>query len=332
MVEDPSPPELTVALAVDSLRTRCELALEAILTQESPPRFEVLLLDLGSGKYPPVAGSDDLRVRTIPIQPGAGYGETAARAASEARAPVVAFVEEHVQVGPGWARAIVQAHRGPWAAVCGELHPGDLGRPVAVRIELISRQRWSPPARRGEAQVLRWQNVSYKRDKIVRYGSRLPLLLQSEGALFRQLRADGERLYVEPDAKAIHAHEHSWPGFLRGTFYSNRIAAASAAEASGYGWAGFWKPLASALTGPLRWPLVLWRRTRTMPEPSFWTRTFWKHSPFVFQYYLTAAAATVVGLLAGRGDSARQFLSAELNQPRLIPDRAEWLAGSRDAG
>ncbi|MEZ5391449.1 MAG: hypothetical protein R2724_00930 [Bryobacterales bacterium] len=304
--------------------------MRAILTQAGPS-LEVLLLEINDGRYPPLEGSDDPRVRRYSLASGVGYGEAGALAIREARAPVVAFVEEHVQVAPGWAAAMVDAHRGPWAAVCGELHAGDRGRAIADRIELISRHAWSPPAQGGESDLLRWQNVCYKRAPLLRYGPRLELLLQGEGALFRQLRADGERLYIEPRAKAIHAHETDWSAFLRGTFYSNRVSHGSGVEVAPTKWAGFWRPLASTLAGPVRWPLVLWRRTCAMPEAAHWRKIYWQNLPYVLQYYAVAAVAGATGVLFGKGSSASQFLNAELNYPRLIPDRSRWLAEEIDA-
>ena len=164
---------------------------------------------------------------------------------------------------------------------------------------------------------MRWQNVSYKREVLQRYGDRLPTLLQCEGAFFRRLRADGERLFIEPEAKMVHAQELRWLKFLTGSFHSNRLAAASAASSPGE-WVRLW---VSAVSGPLRWPLVLLRRTRSLPENRIWQRRFWMNLPFVFQYYAAVSVASLIGLILGPGDSPRRFLEYELNAPRKIPSR-----------
>ena len=311
--------EITVALAVDEQRERGALALEAILRQESPPPFEVIVVDRGADRFPALEGSADPRVRTIPVDSRSGYGDTAARGVLEARAPVVAFVEEHVAVFPNWVAAVAQAHRGPWAAICGELHTTSLATPAAVLVELISRQHWSAPAAGGETRVLRWQNVAYKRAALMRYAEQLPTLMQSESELFRRLRSDGERLYVDPAVKATHAPDASWPAFLEGTFYSTRISAASAGTVSGRLSITGLRLLASTLTGPLRWPLVLLRRTRSLPDADYWTPVYWRNLGSVLRYYATASAAAIVGILFGPGDSAARFLDCEINHDRLMP-------------
>ena len=323
-------PELTVVTTVDAQRERGEIALRSFLAQDALDRIEILVLDRGYRAHPPLASADHPNVRVIPLDARSGYGESLAAGVFEAKSPVVAFVEEHVQVFPDWAAALIEAHKGPWVAVCAEMHPGDLDRPEAVRTELLSRNSWSAPARRGEGLVLRWQNVSYKREALLRYRDRLDLFLQSEGALFRQLRRDGGRLYVEPDAKLVHAHEISWGVFLDGTWHSNRVGAASAAKLSGGGWEGFWKPLAGALLGPVRWPLVVYRRTQDLPDAERWKGVFWRELPYVFQYFLYAAGGTLAGVLFGVGESASRFLDFEINEDRLIPDLKNFRTGSED--
>ena len=315
----PGLPTLSVVLLVDSQRQRGGWALASVLRQELSGRLEVLLFDFGHAEHPPLAGSDHPDVRVIPWRRGTGYGETLAAAVSAARAPVIAFIEEHVVALRGWAAAIQRAHEGPWAAVCAEVHPGDLEHAVSRRIELISRNVWSAPARGGDVPILRWQNVSYKRDVLLRYQPQLRYLLESEGALFRRLRADGYRLAVEPDARIVHAHEYDWSGFLAGSIHSNRMATAAALEAGGRRPASVARAVAAALVGPVRWPLVLLRRTRILPDSEMWLPVLYASWPYVLQYYVGVARGSLLGALAGAGDSSVGFLDAEINHPRRNP-------------
>jgi len=309
-------PALTAVVLVDSQRERGARALKALCSQSIVERMEILLLDFDTRGRPPLPGSDDPAVRVIRVQTPAGYGAALSLAVREARAPVVAFVEEHVVVLEGWAEALVDAHTGPWAAVCGEVHPGDLDRPLAKRVEMVSRHRWSPPARSGESDLLRWQNVCYKRASLMRFGDQLPLYLSSEGHLFKQLRRDGERLFIEPRARMVHDHELTWNSFLRGSFCSARLSAATAADIRKLSASRRLIEAGRHLLGLLRWPVVLWSRTRMLPDSPQWLRVFYRNLPFVFQYYAVHAVGGVVGVLAGPGDSDREFLDYELNEGR----------------
>jgi hypothetical protein len=318
-------PELSVVFMIDGQRRRAVWAVHAVLEQRDVD-LEVLLFDFGHTDHPPLAGSEDPRVRTIPSTRGAGYGDTLAAAAHAARAPIVAFVEEHVVVRPGWARAIRRAHDGPWAAVCGEVEPGDLSSPNSLRQELVSRNVWSTPARDGESILLRWQNVSYKRELLLGYGDRLPRLLDAEGTLFRQLRADGHRLAVAADAHMVHAHEESWLGFLVGSFHSNRLAAARGVEHAGGRIVDRLRGAVAAGIGPLRWPLVLLERTRALPDRETWLAVLRANLVHVLAYYAVTGAAGLAGALLGAGDSAVKFLEYELGEPRRTPERVELAA------
>jgi GT2 family glycosyltransferase len=290
--------------------------LKSLRAQSLIDRMEILLLDFGTRDHPPVAGSEHAAVRVIPVKRTLGYGGALTIAVNEVRAPLVAFVEEHVVVLDGWAQALVDAHKSPCAAVCGEVRPGDLERPVAQRIEMVSRHRWSPPAQRGESDVLRWQNVCYKRASLLRYGDKLPLYLSSESILFRRLREDGERLLIEPGARIIHDHELTWRGFLRGSFHSARLSAARGVEARELGMFGRLTQTARHLLGAARWPIVLWQRTRSLPDSEQWLPIFYRNLPFVFQYYSVHAVGGFLGVLAGSADSDREFLVYELNEGR----------------
>jgi hypothetical protein len=312
-------PTLSVVLIVDAQRERGGWALAAVLSQKLSGRLEVLLFDFGHAEHPPLAGSDHRDVRVIPARRGTGCGETMAAAVSATRAPVIAFIEEHVVVLEGWAEAIQRAHEGPWAAVCAEVHPGDTADAVSRRIELVSRNVWSAPAHRGDTPVLRWRNVSYKRNVLLGYQPHLRRLLESEDALFRRLRADGHRLAVEPDARIVHAHESSWSNFLAGSVQASRLATAAALEVGGRRLPSTVRAVVAALAGPVRWPFVLLRRTRNLPDSDVWLPVLYASWPYVLQYYLCVAVAALVGALAGAGDSSVRFQDSEINHPRRRP-------------
>jgi hypothetical protein len=321
--------DLTVITMVDSQRERGARALHAFCAQSIVERMEILVVDFGAPDLPPLQGCNHPSVRVLPAEKTMGYGHTLAMAVAQARAPIVAIVEEHVIVLEGWAQALVEAHKGPWAAVGSEMHPGDLDRPASRRIELVSRHHWSVPARRGESPMLRWQNVSYKRASLMRYGDKLPLYLGSESMLFRQMRRDGERLFVEPAARMVHAHEHRWGAFLLGSLHSARLNAARAAVLAGAGPIARLVQAARCLAGAVRWPWVLWRRTRSLPNPEQWMPVFYRSLFFVVEYYAVHALAGALGALAGEGDSDRQFLSYEINEGRWRPtlSQADTLPG-----
>jgi hypothetical protein len=54
------------------------------------------------------------------------FGGDAVFVQALARAPIVALAEDHAFPAPGWAEALIAAHRDPWAAIGAVIrHPND---------------------------------------------------------------------------------------------------------------------------------------------------------------------------------------------------------------
>ena len=191
-------PELTIILVVGERRDRAVGALVSVLAQDAAGRLEVLLMDLGPGEPPPIPGSDHPAVRTVKLPPDTLFSAAKARAIRMAAAPVVVFLEEHCRVHPGWAQALIEAHRGPWAGVGAEVHNGNPEVALSRMIQVLNYLWWLPPARRAEFDMLPGHNSSFKRDVLLAYGAELDELLRAEiptpaSPLFYRRRVPGRR-------------------------------------------------------------------------------------------------------------------------------------------
>jgi GT2 family glycosyltransferase len=128
-------PALSVILVVGDLRSRAEECLRTILRQEGADRIEVLLFNVAGPKARTVAGSDHPSVRVISLLPETPFASARAEGVRRARAPFVAFLEEHCRVGEGWIDGLLAAHAGPWAGVGGgRCTMGIPGRPGVRRL------------------------------------------------------------------------------------------------------------------------------------------------------------------------------------------------------
>src|SRR5690242_14508964 len=108
------PPALSVILVVGERRDRAVRALASVLSQEALDRLEILLLDLAPGEPAPLPGSDHPVLRVVRMPPETLFSAAKAHGVRLAAAPVVVFLEEHCRARPGWAAALIEAHRGPW--------------------------------------------------------------------------------------------------------------------------------------------------------------------------------------------------------------------------
>ena len=315
-------PQISVVLVIGGQRVRAEQALKTIKRQSNWAAIEVLLYDFGYFDHPPLAGADHPQVTIIPGTGLPGMGVVMAAAVFQAQAPIIAFVEEHTELLPGWGEALVRAYDGPWGAVGPEMLPGSPGVGRTDWIDMVSFGRWSPPATAGEVNQLRWQNVTYRRSALLPYGARLPWLFMSEGTLFQQLQADGYRLYLEPAAKMRHFHERTAVSFLYGNLISNWRSAAARSAYLRYNWFNRLLHVGAAMLGAIRNPVRLLTTLRQAPVHQARYEEARRHLPWIVVYYLTVSIGVTFGFLLGLWRSDSLFMDYELNQERIVIEEA----------
>jgi GT2 family glycosyltransferase len=333
-------PDLSIVLVVGQRRNRAARALASLLAQLPDANLEVLLLDCAApGAAPPLPGSDHPAVRSVPLPPATLFGAAKAAGVRLATAPVVAFLEEHCEVAPGWAAALLAAHRGPWAGVGAEVHevdaervrpgrsdlrqPRAAGRPTATSrmVALMNYHPWLPPARRAEHDMLPGNNASFKRDLLLAYGDRLDDLLRAEIVLHTQLRRDGHRLLLEPDAKLAHLNDTRFASTCRGFYLFHRCY--GPIRAREFGWTAARRLLYVAATPAIplyflvRLLVVLGRRRPRLLGAAL------AGTPRMLGAQLAGAIGQAAGLLFGIGDAETRFTAYELNYPRDERDRCD---------
>jgi GT2 family glycosyltransferase len=147
-----------------------------------------------------------------------------------ATAPVVVLTEDHSLPHPTWARALIDAHRQPWAAVGPAMDNGNPESLISWADFTIGYGAWlDPPA--GEADCLPGHNSAYKRDILLGFGARLEALLGAEAALHAELRARGWRLCMQPAAKTFHVNFTQPTRWVFYLLHSGRLFAAERARA-----------------------------------------------------------------------------------------------------
>ena len=307
-------PELSVILVVGERRDRAVSALASVLAQDVIERLEILLLDLAPGDPPPVPGSDHPAVRIVKLPPETLFSAAKARAVRMASAPVVVFLEEHCRTHPGWAGALIAAHRGPWAGVGAEVHNGNPEVALSRTIQVLNYLWWLPPAPRAEFEMLPGHNSSFKRDLLLAYGDELEELLRAEIVLHTRLRRDGHRLLLEPAAKFSHINESSLGSALRGRFLFNRCYGPMRARA--FGWS-LPRRLFYAAALPVLPFYTLSRLLQyaALRRPERLGRVI-AGAPLLLFVQLASAAGHSLGLLFGMGDAEARFSLFEMNEFR----------------
>lgn len=306
--------ELTVILVVGQRRERAARALASVLAQEAVERLEVLVLDCAPGNPPPLPGSGHPGVRWVVLPESTRFAAAKALGVRMARAPVVAFLEEHCRVAAGWAEALIAAHRGGWAGVGPEMHNANPGSPGSRVVALMNYHPWLPPAQRGEHDMLPGHNASFKRELLLGYGAELDRLLGAEIVLHTRLRQDGHRLLLEPAARLFHLNDGRIGSALRGFYLFHRCYGPLRAEVFAWTLARRLLYVAATPLIPLyfvvRLLLVLARRRPRLLGAAV------AASPWMLAAQTASALGQAAGLLIGLGDAEAGFTLYELNQDR----------------
>jgi glycosyltransferase involved in cell wall biosynthesis len=299
-------PAITVVIVGGNNRRRLARAVGSVLRQTGPA-FELFVVDLAAPPAPPAW--DDVRVRAVRLPPTATFGDARALAIDQARAAVVAFLEEHCEAGPGWLEALAAAHHGAWACIGSEIHNLNPGIGWSDAVYLFGYSTWMPPATRGEIATTAAHNSSYRKDALLALGSRLPELLVAEPLLQAALRAQGQRMSIEPGARLSHENETRLCSLIA-VWWWNRSFGRIRARDARWGRAKRAAYLAASVWVPwYRWARQLAAFARRRRSS---LGRFVRNSPHIIALGYLAAAGLAVGALLGRVEDDLRFTDLEL--------------------
>ena len=227
-----------------------------------------------------------------------------------ATGPIVVFAE-HAFPEPGWAEALLEAHRGPWTVVGPAILNANPETRTACADYLLTHGRFGPPATPHEADEVPAHNSSFKCDVLLELGDRLEDAMEAETVLWWRLRAAGHRLYFEPAARTSHlsvARLRDWPATR---FYQSRLFGATRC----LDWPR-WRRLVYAGGAPLIPVLRLWRLLRALPQPWRGADGVARALPLIALGLLVEAAGEALGYLRGAGEARQLAARHELFRHR----------------
>lgn len=310
----PSSPDLAAILVVGDSRARAQLALDSLYAQTIAGAVEIVIVDLKTSDAPKLSISSRTLTRYETLGPGATWGQARALAARIATAPIVAFIEDHCTAAPGWADALVRAHRQPWVAV-GYAFANPRPESYLSRAILTSEYGcWQHPTTSRPARVLPCGNVAYKREVLLSLGDELESLLTPDFGLHERFNQRGLPMYIESQAIVAHDSLVRLSDLFAASFLFCRILASNRVRTQG--WSRL-RQIVYGLATPLVSPVVaLWRlfagRRHT---PADWG-AFVVYLPVVLIKGLASALGESAGYLVGAGSSEVQFVKWELHVDR----------------
>ncbi len=161
-------------------------------------------------------------VRVVEVGPLRSNAHGYAEGVRAASAGVVVFCEDHCYPAAGWAEALIDRHREPWAVVAPNIAHANQPGVIAWADFLLGYGPWLDPTPAGELDYLPGHNSAYKRDRLLDYGDDLERWLEAESVLHWDLRRRGERLWIEPAARTHHFSFSRMSPYLSATFHTAR--------------------------------------------------------------------------------------------------------------
>ena len=265
------------------------------------------------------------RVRLVEVEAVTTIGSANATGVRHASAPLVALAEDHAFPAPGWAEALIAAHRQPWAVVSPVIRNANNPKNVMGWADfLIGFGEWLPPGRAGAVDRLPGNNSSYKRAVLLEYDARLEAMMETEPLIHSDLRRKGRQLYLEPAAQLSHLNFEILPSFLSVRFLSGRVFGSARSER----WP-LLQRLLYACGAPLI-PLVRYRRITKRLGPS---RERLKLPggvmPVLLCGLVVSAIGEAIGCCFGAGRAKEKRAKFEFNRP---PHLARRRKSARIAG
>ncbi len=290
------PPVMSVVIASVNGWSMLGPTLDALDAQAERPEIEVIVVEAVGGVTRRALLGREPAVVVIPVDAKRTIPALRHLGVTRAAGDLVAILEDHGAVDPGWAAALIEAHRGPWAAVGGTVENGRDGL-VDRAAFFCEYAPYMGPVPEGESADLPGNNIAYKRPHLLRHAH----LLEEgrwESWINDRIRADGVPIASTNHAPVRHIKPFRLGHFLAQRFHFARSYAGmrrldqSPARRLIYG------------LGSLALPALLTlRATRTVLAKGRHLGQFAACFPLVALFFTVGAVGEMIGYLVGPGDS-----------------------------
>jgi len=253
--------------------------------------------------------------KTLETGPFKSLNHARVKGIMESEAPVVVITEDHCFPAPGWAEALVEAHKGPWAAVGPAIGLANSHCMKSWANYYVQYAPWMRPTEGGVAEDIPGHNSSYKKDILMQYGEELESMMDFEYVLHKDLQKKGYQIYLEAKAEAYHLFMTLNKPFFLEHFSIGQLLAASRARHF-----NFLKRLFLLITAPLL-PLVRTGRIiRQIREQGWQGQLIPGILPWLLSGLTVSATGELMGYAFGRGHSQQRTIDLDFNRDRFISE------------
>jgi hypothetical protein len=259
-------------------------------------RMEVIVVDAVGGETRERIRAHRPAVDLVEVEGRLPIPRLRYRGVCRARGDLVAIIEDHAAVGPGWARAFLDSHEGPWGAVGGIVENGEHGL-VNWAVFFCEYTPYMGPVAEGESRDLPGNNIAYKRPHLMRH-ARVLDDGKWESWINDRLRADGVPLATTNAAVVRHIKPFRLGYFLTQRFHFARSYAGMRRTDQG------WPMRLVYVAGSMLLPALLSLRVaRTALGKRRHLARFALCFPLVALFLTVGSCGEMVGYLVGPGGS-----------------------------
>lgn len=290
----PPEPELSVVIPFANQPSNLAGCLAALDRARAGSRVEALVVDrVGTALLAQEAHSSWVEV--LPVPPETTIPEMRHLAFRQARGPVVAVVEDHVEVPPDWVAVLRREFQAGAEVVAGGVENLATTSLVDWAAFLCEYAPLLPPIDPGPPSMIPGNNVAYRRSLLQRYSA---VLAEGrwEDRLHEALRRDGVRMTLLPEVTAGHRMHYDIRNYTSQRYLFSRswaglrLRGASLAHRFGAGMARLALP-----------PLLFGRVTSTVWRKRRHRRELLRSLPLLAWFTLVWAVGEAVGCWAGPG-------------------------------
>ncbi|HYN05835.1 MAG TPA: glycosyltransferase [Vicinamibacterales bacterium] len=292
---------VVVAFNDQDLLSRCLTGLTHEITGHDVEALVVSDWQRPSGRPSDALRSAFHRIRWIEAPRNSTVPRMRAMGVEISRGDIVALIEDDCIVQRGWYDALVSAHRTSASAVGGAVEPGAYRRGLDWAVYFCDYGRFMLPLAAGPAVALAGNNMSYKRDALMRLPSALTYELL-EVFVHEAWQRDGTPMRTDPAVVVTNAHSWTLADVTRIPYHHARAFAGRRLSH-----ASPWRRRVMGVAA-LAFPVL--KVLRVVREVALRRRRFvalCRALPWVVVLAVSWSIGESVGYLSGPGESASQW-------------------------
>jgi|694.fasta_scaffold40666_5 hypothetical protein len=311
----PDKPLVSAVVVVGECRNRSQKALDALTSQTLIGRMEVVVVDLAGEGYHDLTFPEGSPVVYIRKSPAVHWQDGRILGFQASRADIVAFSEEHAYPEPGWAEAILEAHRaGDWPIVGYAIlnaNPGSYWSRCGLMADY---GRFTLPMRSGVKDSTSGNNIAFKRGFLIDMMREFGTYPFPDFILQERCAQKGIPMYVSAEAVTKHENFEGMRAFLMANFYYCHIMAGNRARFGG--WSSGRRLLYCLATPWVATPLKTWRLADALKGRTGLFREFILTLPVTIITYIVSSLGESLGYVHQIADAEKTFTRWEMNTPR----------------